>query len=423
MAEQDSQKAVEQQANGAAQDAAPATPAPEGGSAGAAGDSGEAVSGQAADTAGGADAADAFDWTTLPDWVPEPLPEAWAMVLEHPILGALAVVLVSLVLAKIVDLFVTQVLKRLTARTRSDVDDQIVAKMHRPVFLTVFFTGLIVATHVMRLPSGVEWATIGLIKTLLIVVWFQALFGSCRLLLDALGRQGERFKLIEERTIPLLDMVGKLLILGGASYAILLAWNIDPTAWLASAGVIGLAVGFAAKDTLANLFAGFFILTDAPYKIGDWIQLDTGERGKVVNVGIRSTRLQTRDDIEVTLPNAVIANAKIVNESGGHWIKERIRLKFGVAYGSDLDHVCKVVNQVAIDHPEIIDSPTPRVRMRAFGDSSVDFELLCWIDEPVNRGLRTHELYMEIYRAFKRENIEIPYPKRDVYLHQMGGEG
>ena len=76
-------------------------------------------------------------------------------------------------------------------------------------------------------------------------------------------------------------------------------------------------MGFAAKDTLANLFAGVFILADAPYKIGDFIVLDGGERGRVTKIGIRTTRILTRDDVEITIPNATIANSKIINESGG----------------------------------------------------------------------------------------------------------
>ncbi|OQW99996.1 MAG: hypothetical protein BWK74_00755 [Desulfobacteraceae bacterium A6] len=91
----------------------------------------------------------------------------------------------------------------------------------------------------------------------------------------------------------------------------------DLTAWVASAGIIGLALSFAAKDTLANLFSGVFILADAPYKIGDFIVLDSGERGEVTNIGIRSTRLLTRSDIEITVPNSIMGNTRIINEAGG----------------------------------------------------------------------------------------------------------
>ena len=88
-----------------------------------------------------------------------------------------------------------------------------------------------------------------------------------------------------------------------------------------------MAVGFAAKDTLANLFGGIFILADAPYKVGDFVVLGSGERGEVTQVGLRSTRILTRDDVEVTVPNAMIANDTIVNESGGPWVKHRVRVR------------------------------------------------------------------------------------------------
>jgi small-conductance mechanosensitive channel len=136
-------------------------------------------------------------------------------------------------------------------------------------------------------------------------------------------------------------------------------------------------------------------------------------------VGVRSTRLETRDDVEITLPIAAIANAKIINETGGKWEKERIRIKVGVAYGSDVDQVCEVLKKIAVDHDHICQDPSPRVRMRAFGDSSLDFELLCWIDEPVLRGKLSHLLYMDVYKTFMKEGIEIPFPQHDVYIHKM----
>jgi hypothetical protein len=201
---------------------------------------------------------------------------------------------------------------------------------------------------------------------------------------------------------------------------LLMVWDINPTAWLASAGVIGIAVGFAARDTLANLFAGFFIIADAPYKLGDYIVLDSGDRGEVTKVGIRSTRLLTRDDVEITVPNAEMANAKIFNESGGRWIKFRIRLKVGVAYGSDVDQVVELLEQITAEHDNVCRDPSPRVRMRGFGDSSLDFELLCWVNHPSERGLVTHELYMHIYKALNENGIEIPFPQRDVWVRDTG---
>ena len=223
--------------------------------------------------------------------------------------------------------------------------------------------------------------------------------------------------------MPLFDLMMTVLIVAVAAYALLQVWNIDPHR-LAGFGrrIVGIAVGFAARETLANLFAGFFIIADAPYKVGDYIVFDTGERGEVTKVGIRSTRILTRDDVEVIMPNSAMANNKVVNESGGRWERFRIRIKVGVAYGSDLDAVCELLERVASEHDTVCRDPSPRVRMRGFGDSSLDFELLCWVNQPSLRGLVTHELYMKIYKELGRAGIEIPFPQRDR-VRDSGGVG
>ncbi len=146
------------------------------------------------------------------------------------------------------------------------------------------------------------------------------------------------------------------------------------TAWVASAGIVGLALSFAAKDTLSNLFAGVSIIMDAPYKEGDYIILETGERGQVTEIGLRSTRILTRDDVEITIPNGIIGNGKIINEAGGPPSQHRIRAAVGVAYGSDIDQVMEVLVAVAIAHPEVLSIPEPRVRFRTFGDFALNFE-------------------------------------------------
>lgn len=336
-----------------------------------------------------------------------------------PLWTALILIALFYVAAKVAEWFLLRGVSRLTAKTQTDVDDQLLTLVRKPVFFTVFFFGLSLATLFLELPDPLRNVTVNILLTLVVLSWLGAGFPGFRIMLDALGRHSERFPLIEERTIPLFDILSKLVLIGGATYALLAIWQFDPTPWFASAGVIGIAVGFAARDTLANLFAGIFIIADAPYKLGDFITLDSGERGLVTHVGIRSTRLQTRDDIEVTIPNAVMANAKILNETGGRWEKERIRIRVGVAYGMDVDRVCELLVEIATHHEHICLEPEPRVRMRGFGDSSLDFELLCWIDQPVLRGRLSHDMYMDVYKTFQRENIEIPFPQRDIWVRQM----
>jgi small-conductance mechanosensitive channel len=211
----------------------------------------------------------------------------------------------------------------------------------------------------------------------------------------------------------------KIILVALTGYFIFVAWNINVTAWLASAGIVGLALSFAAKDTLSNLFAGVSIIMDAPYKTGDFIILETGERGIVTNIGLRSTRILTRDDVEITVPNGIIGNGKIINEAGGPSKQHRIRVAVGVAYGSDIDQVIDVLQKVAKDNADVVPDPEPRVRFRSFGDSSLDFELLAWIARPVDRGRVIHELNCAVYKALNENNIVIPFPQRDLHVRTM----
>jgi small-conductance mechanosensitive channel len=329
---------------------------------------------------------------------------------------------VGYVVGKLLQLVLAIIGSRLTKHTRTSIDDQLLALARRPALTTPLILALMLATLLMGLPSGVHRFTIGVLGTVLLFSWLRAGLKAVHLVLAAISRQQGKSEIIQPRTLPMFEISLRLLLVAIAGYLFLMIWGIDPTAWLASAGVIGIAVGFAAKDTLANLFSGIFIVADSPYKIGDYIVLDTGERGEVTHVGMRSTRLLTRDDVEITIPNAIIANAKIINESGGPTEKHRIRIPVGVAYGSDVDEVERILEEIAAQHPAILDDPPPRVRMRAFGTSSVDFELLGWIERPVQRGLVRHELHKAVYKRFIAEGIRIPFPQQDVYLRRLDQE-
>ena len=162
---------------------------------------------------------------------------------------------------------------------------------------------------------------------------------------------------------------------------ILSIWKINITPLLASAGIAGLAIAIAAKDTLSNFFGGISIFMDRPYKIGDYIVLDSGERGEVVAIGMRSTRMKTRDDILISIPNSILANSKIINESAPV-PNFRVRIPVSVAYGSDIDLVEKTLLDIASKNDQILQEPVPRVRFREFGDSALNFQLLCWAREP-----------------------------------------
>jgi small-conductance mechanosensitive channel len=345
----------------------------------------------------------------------------WLALIEpYPYLEALLIIVAFLVLAAVVDRLISGIVARFVARTETDLDDRLLAILHRPIFTSVALAGLLVAAEGLDLSEGWARATTSIIQTILILIWLVFALRFSSVMLGAMSRQETRFQYVQQTTEPLLKNAAAVLLILVAAYAILIAWGQDVTGLIASAGILGLALSFAAKDTLANLFAGVAILTDRPYKIGDYIILDTGERGAVTHIGLRSTRLLTRDDVEVSIPNGVMGNAKIVNEASGPPDRYRIRVPVGVAYGSDVDHVMEVLHAVGTSHPKVREDPEARVRFRRFGDSSLDFELLCWIREPALRGLVTHELNLEVYRRFAEAGISIPFPQRDLYITVPG---
>ena len=194
-------------------------------------------------------------------------------------------------------------------------------------------------------------------------------------------------------------------------------WGIPVHAVLASAGIAGLAVALAGREALANILGGLSLLSDRPFKGGDYIVLESGERGEVVDIGLRSTRIITRDDVQISVPNHILTNSKIINESAPK-SRFRVHIEVGVAYGTDVDNVEKILLELAMANPLVADAPEPRVRFRRMGDSSLDFDLLCWAHRPHDKGKLTHQLNRDIYTTFNKVGIEIPFPQRDVHLIQ-----
>ena len=333
----------------------------------------------------------------------------------NPYLHRLQILIYYIVLMKVVDIFLDRVLRRLAARTSITIDDILIDFLHGPLCWTVFWFG---ASHAFMIEPLMEpWQTVlpALAKSMILIIWtFTATRAFNWLAQHKLGATSEHEKIGKDVVLLLKNVIRVVIIATGVLW-LLTIWKIDLTPLFASAGIAGIAVALAAKDTLANFFGGVSVFMDKTYKIGDYIILDSGERGEVVEIGIRSTRMKTRDDVMVTVPNSLIANSKIINESAPV-PRFRIRVPVGVAYGSDLDQVEQVMLQAALANPNVSREPEPRVRLRSFGDSSVNFELLCWVDDPSLKGLEIHNILKAVYNAFNEQRITIPFPQRDVHL-------
>jgi len=337
---------------------------------------------------------------------------------DYPFVFSIAIVVLFFILATVAAMIVHRIVGKIVSQTSVRWDDELVTALRRPVFWSVLFIGIMTALLPLEASKTVQSIVESILLTLMVILWAGFILRSIRIALRAMSTSAEK-SIIRKQTVPLFENLAIIIVIVLSVYVIFRSWHVDMTAWLASAGIAGIAIGFAAKDTLANLFSGVFILADTPYKIGDYVVLDSGERGKVTHIGIRSTRLLTRDDVEITIPNAIMGNTRITNESGGPHEKYRIRVAVSVAYGSDIDKVKALLMEIALSEPQVCEDPEPRVRFRQFGDSGLNIELLCWIDIPELRGRVLDALNTIVYNRFNEEQIEIPYNKQDIFIKEM----
>jgi len=347
------------------------------------------------------------------------LQENYEVALSNPIILSVLIILGAVIAAKITDMIFTRIFKRIVNKTQTNFDDRILELLHRPIFYSILFIGFSVAVKTAELPNYIDYALVGIFKTSTILIW---LFVVMKVLILSMEWASQKTSnpLLQQKTLPLFNNLGKIAIGLFGIYFIFLSWDININGILASAGVLGVVLGLAAKDTVANFFAGIFLMADSPYKEGDYILLDTGERGYVKSMGLRSTRFMTRDDIEITIPNSVIAASKIVNESGGPGEKERVRITLHVAYESDIDDVKALLISIALGNENVLKTPEPRVRFREFADHGLRLQLLFWIHKPEIRGRTVDAVNTEIYKQFSQNNISIPYPTMKVILPREG---
>ncbi len=326
------------------------------------------------------------------------------------------IIAVALVIALLLRVLLVPLLLRLSRRTASRIDDRVFELFWPALLRTVLLEGVYIATMDFVQKENIDAIVHSVTVTLMVLIWGRFLAAAADIIFKRLSETSDKYPWIQPQTLPLVKFIFKVTLFGIMTYLLMAAWHVNLTSWLASAGVMGIAVGFAAKDTLANFIAGIFILADAPYKVGQYIIIDGETRGVVTEIGIRSTRLLTRDNVEVTVPNAVIGNAKIVNESSGPSPKMRVRVVASVAYGSDVDEVRAILEGCLQDLPNTSDSKDGVVRFVSMGESSLDFQVLVWITHPVFRGRVIDALNTSIYKALTSAGIQIPFPQRDLHI-------
>ncbi len=196
--------------------------------------------------------------------------------------------------------------------------------------------------------------------------------------------------------------------------------NVDLTALTVVAGALGIGIGFGLQNVVNNLVSGVVLLLEQPVRFRDRVTVENVE-GQVENINFRATTILTNDNISIIVPNSQLINEAVINWSHGD-PRIRVHVPVGVAYGSDVELVTDTLLEVARAQPDVLEKPEPEVRFLEFGDSSLNFELLVWSDEPPNHHRLRSKLNYAIDAAFREKGVEIPFPQRDLHLKTSTSE-
>jgi small-conductance mechanosensitive channel len=213
---------------------------------------------------------------------------------------------------------------------------------------------------------------------------------------------------------PLRKLTLLLVVFAGVGIAFGLAGYGDFLQSLATvAAAATLAIGFAMQDVIANFVAGVFIFTDKPFRIGDWIEWD-GNSGIVEDISFRVSRVRTFDNELLTVPNSHLTDGVIKNPVAKGQL--RLQVPFGIGYDDDIERANEIILEEAHAHPDILEDPSPSVRLTDLGDSSVVLKSRVWIDDPSRSDfVKTRGEYVTaVKERFDEESIDIPYPNRTL---------
>lgn len=329
-----------------------------------------------------------------------------------------AIVLVAVYFgSKIIYYILEKYVKRLTNKTKTKVDDLILAKISKPISLILLLLGIRFALIPLNLPENISFYVFHVIGALITLIVGYIAIGVLKILIHVWGKKWaeKTMSKIDDQLIRFLDRFSHIIVVIIVLMFLLDSWGIKIGPLLASLGIAGVAVAFALQNTLNNIFGGISMIVDKSLKVGDEIEIDAATKGIVMDVGFRSTKIKTRNNEIIIMPNGQLANSKIVN----YVLPDstiRISVPFSVAYGSDIAQVKKIVFNEVSQIKGVLKDPKPSIYFREMGASSLNFDALIWVKDYQDRFKIRDEANTRIYNALNRESISIPFPQMDVHV-------
>jgi len=226
---------------------------------------------------------------------------------------------------------------------------------------------------------------------------------------------------LEAELVPAIRRVAKLLLVFVAATVVLGHYDVRLTALLGAAGVASLAVALAAQETIANMIAGFTIMVDRPFRLGDRVELSDGRIGDVHEIGLRSTKILSFDNTLYIIPNAELAKSSVINHSYPSG-RVNVRQRLSVPYGCDVALVKQILAETCSAHPLALPDPPPQAFLSELGETSLVVRFNFWLEDYRNRQEAADQINMAIYARLEREGIRVSLP-REVRLISSQTEG
>lgn len=330
---------------------------------------------------------------------------------------AVLIVFISFFLSRLITIIIDKIVLAFTKKTKTTIDDEIVEKTKNPLTWLMVFFGLKFAVQYMQVD---HYLINILIKLLISIQIFFAFYIGIIIADIIITNWAKHFarktrSKIDGDVLPLARKTMKAILYIFAFLTVISQWGIDIKGFLAGMGIAGIAIGFAVKDSLANIFGGVSIILDKAFKVKDIIQLESGEMGEVTEIGLRSTRIQTWNNELFIIPNGYMANTKILNHNLPD-LSARVDIKFGVEYGVKDEDVKKLILKTIKKNKFATPDPKPQVLFIEMADSSINFEARFWIKDVKNKLEAKVITTKDIYRTLNKAKIGIPFPTRTVYL-------
>src|SRR3989344_4682058 len=331
-------------------------------------------------------------------------------------MDTILVIVILFVASKLLRFIIENFVRVFTRKTKTKLDDLLLDRTEGISVWLLFFIGI----RIFVVPI-LESAALDRINNAFII--FFVTFLVVRVVDVMIESWGTSFakktkSMVDEALLALFHRFSRIILFVIGGILILNNFNIDITPFLASLGIVGIVLGFALQSSLSNIFGGISLILDKNFKTGDVVKLSSGELGKVLDIGLRSTKIRTFENEMLIIPNGKLAESIIDNYAQPD-LYARATVAFGVEYGSNVEKVRKIVMETLRKMPKVIkdDKGYPvEVLFMRMGDFALEMEARLWVKSYTEKFHTKIEATEKIYNALMKSKINIPFPTRTVYL-------